>query len=104
MKFTFAFQMMLVSMTTLCLRNSAFAQLESEDIVIGQSIEIHSKIYNKDIHLSVVLPRDYAESEEKYPVLYSVQTYFLHIAGTVEHLSRGQSTRKPSSCTSTKLN
>ncbi len=90
MRFTSAFQTVLVSMTSLFFQNSAFAQLESEDIVIGQSIEIQSRIYNKDIRLSVALPRDYAESKEKYPVLYSVQTYFLHIAGSVEHLSRGQ--------------
>ena len=52
------------------------AQPRGEDIVIGQSIEIHSKIYNKGIRLSVALPPHYAESKEKYPVLYSVQTYF----------------------------
>ncbi len=71
------------------LPTSAFAQPEGEDILIGKSVEMPSKVYGKDIRLSVVLPGDYAESDEKYPVLFSVQTYFLHIAGSVEHLSRG---------------
>ncbi len=74
---------------TLALSASVFAQPEGENIVIGKSVEMHSKIYDKDIRLSVVFPSDYADSDEKYPVLFSVQTYFLHIAGSVEHLSRG---------------
>jgi predicted alpha/beta superfamily hydrolase len=74
---------------TFALSLSAYAQPEGEDIVVGRSVEMPSKIYDKDIALSVVLPSDYAASDEKYPVLFSVQTYFLHVAGSVEHLSRG---------------
>ena len=90
MKLSLLFKIVLLWITFLVSRNSAGAQPEGEDIVIGQSIEMRSDIYDKDLHLSVVLPQDYAESKASYPVLFSVQAYFLHMAGSVEHLSRGQ--------------
>jgi predicted alpha/beta superfamily hydrolase len=80
----------LAALTVLACLGPAFAQPGGEDIVIGRSIEMHSKLYDKDVRLSVVLPAGYAESEDRYPVLYSLHTYFLHIAGSVEQLSRGQ--------------
>jgi predicted alpha/beta superfamily hydrolase len=90
MKLTVQMKVKHVALVFLAIQGLVYAQPKGEDIVIGRSVELHSSIYNKDIRLSVALPRDYAESKEKYPVLYSVQTYFLHIAGSVEHLSRGQ--------------
>jgi predicted alpha/beta superfamily hydrolase len=64
--------------------------VQGEDIVVGQSITLRSRIYEKEIRLFITLPEDYGETEERYPVLYTVQAYFLHTAGTVEQLSRGQ--------------
>jgi predicted alpha/beta superfamily hydrolase len=90
MKSSVLFAIALTTPLVLTCQDVILAQPEGEDIVIGQSIEMPSKIYGKNIRLSVVLPSDYEKSKEKYPVLYSVQTYFLHIAGSVEHLSRGQ--------------
>jgi predicted alpha/beta superfamily hydrolase len=80
----------LAALAALAFQDPAFAQPRGEDIVIGRSIEMHSKLYDTDVRLSVVLPPGYAESRDRYPVLYSLHTYFLHIAGSVEQLSRGQ--------------
>ena len=63
------FSPFLLVTVTLGLPISAFAQPEGENIVIGKSVEMYSKIYDKNIQLSVVLPRDYAESDEKYSSL-----------------------------------
>jgi predicted alpha/beta superfamily hydrolase len=74
--------------TLLLIKTGLFAQISGKDIVIGKSIKMHSQIYDKDIDLNIYLPDDYAESNEKYPVLYSVLSYFKHNAVTVFDLSR----------------
>jgi predicted alpha/beta superfamily hydrolase len=63
------------------------AQTLGDDIVIGRSIRLQSAIYRQEIELSVYLPRDYERSDDRYPVLYSVHSRFLHNAGAVAELS-----------------
>ncbi|MFC1724452.1 alpha/beta hydrolase-fold protein [candidate division KSB1 bacterium] len=66
------------------------AQIKGEDIVVGKKIKMYSKIYGQDIRLSVYLPKNYENSENKYPVLFGIDVYDLHTLGTLDHLSRGQ--------------
>ena len=61
-----------------------------EDIVVGELITMRSEILEKEIRLLVTLPDEYGGTDERYPVLFTVQAYFLHTAGTVEQLARGQ--------------
>ncbi len=65
----------------------ATAQTLGDDIVIGKSFSLYSEIYQQEIDLSVYLPRDYEHSDDRYPVLYSVHSRFLHNAGAVAELS-----------------
>jgi predicted alpha/beta superfamily hydrolase len=82
--------LVVVVLTLLVSPTQASSAVQGEDIVVGRSITLRSKIYEKEIRLLITLPGDYDETEERYPVLYTVQAYFLHTAGTVEQLSRGQ--------------
>jgi predicted alpha/beta superfamily hydrolase len=56
------------------------------NIVIGNSLLIHSKILDKDIRLSVHVPNNRVNSEAQYPVLYIFQTHFEQVSGAVKHL------------------
>jgi predicted alpha/beta superfamily hydrolase len=67
-----------------------FSEPSGQDIVVGRSIELRSRLFGEDIRLLVTLPEDYHASEDRYPVLYTVQAFFLHTAGSVQQLSRGQ--------------
>lgn len=50
---------------------SIYAQeKQSEDIVIGRYVKIHSHIFDEDRTVSVHLPGNYASSDNKYPVVY----------------------------------
>ena len=57
-------------LSVLLIKTDLFAQINGKDIVIGKSIKMHSQIYDKDIKLNIYIPDSYAESNEKYPVLY----------------------------------
>jgi hypothetical protein len=68
----------------------AAAQTPGTEIVIGQRVVLPSKIFNRDLTLSISLPADYETSAAKYPVLYDLNAFlcFTHDAGTVDSLSR----------------
>jgi predicted alpha/beta superfamily hydrolase len=67
--------------------SGAAAQVGGEAIVIGESIRLYSRVYDQEFRLSIYLPDGYARSSERYPVLYTVQAYSRHTAGTVAQLS-----------------
>ncbi len=70
-------------------KENIFAQINGEDIVIGKSVTFYSNIYKKDIKLSIYMPDYYTKAGDKYPVFYTVQSYFKHAAATIEDLSKG---------------
>ncbi|MDH5706858.1 MAG: esterase family protein, partial [Candidatus Aminicenantes bacterium] len=67
-----------------------FAQKDGDDIVIGKYRMIHSRILDEDRPLFVHLPRDYEETQSRYPVLYllwvDIYNYFADAAIVTEKL------------------
>ncbi|MFC1724454.1 alpha/beta hydrolase-fold protein [candidate division KSB1 bacterium] len=86
-KHTFLLGILIFIMSIYVLIPSGVIAQEQENIIAGKSIKFYSNIYQKDIKLSVYLPSDYSTSNSKYPVFYTVQSYFLHNAGIVDLLS-----------------
>jgi predicted alpha/beta superfamily hydrolase len=68
------------------LSKTGMAQVEGDDVVIGKSLTMTSKILEKKIQLSVHLPDGYEDSNERYPVLYTFQTHFELTSGVVKNL------------------
>ena len=67
-----------------------FAQKDGEDIVIGKYRVIHSQILDEDRLLFIHLPREYEETQSRYPVLYllwvDIYNYFADAAMVTEKL------------------
>ncbi len=65
-----------------------FSGYGQQDIVIGQSVNLHSEILNENRKLDIYLPKDYQESDKTYPVLYLLDSdyNFKHAVGTAEYL------------------
>ena len=59
---------------------------DKEHIVIGHKIKIQSKILEKEMQLSIHIPDEYETSDEKYPVLFTFQTHFEQVSGTIKNL------------------
>ena len=62
---------------------------KSNDLTIGQSIEIESKILNETRTIQVHLPRNYKSDDKKYPVLYLTDGpyNFKHTVGSADFLA-----------------
>lgn len=62
---------------------------QETDIVIAKRLTLPSKIFNRDIPLSIALPPGYEAGAAKYPVLYDLNAFaiFTHDVGAVEFLS-----------------
>jgi len=69
--------------------HSVLGQQNAADIVIGKRVIFHSKIFNRDLTLSISLPADYETSAAKYAVLYDTNAFinFNQDAAAVEYLS-----------------
>jgi len=67
-----------------------FAQEDGDDVVIGKYRVIHSHILNEDRLLLVHLPREYGDTQLRYPVLYllyvDIYNYFADAAIITEKL------------------
>jgi hypothetical protein len=80
----------------LCLATASFfviagplrAQVNSEPVVIGQKIRIHSRILDEERILLIKTPAGYNEGAERYPVLYLLdgEENFVQTAGIVDFL------------------
>ena len=66
-----------------------FCQTAKGPIVIGDIIEFDSKILNEQRDIYIYTPFGYAQSQEKYPVLYILdgETHFFHAAALVSFQS-----------------
>ncbi len=64
-----------------------------KDIKAGDSFDIDSTVLGERRHILVYLPRSYAMSEARYPVLYLTDgdTHILHTNGTLDFLARNNS-------------
>jgi predicted alpha/beta superfamily hydrolase/TolA-binding protein len=71
-------------------QGSCFAQQDGDDIVIGKYRTIHSHILNEDRLLFVHLPKEYEDTQLRFPVLYvlyvDLYDYFTEAVTTTEKL------------------
>lgn len=73
-----------IFLTNVCV----FAQ--TNKIVIGETQKIHSKVLNEDRFISIYLPPGYAQSKDKYFVIYLLDgpDHFHHVTGVVRFLAQ----------------
>lgn len=73
-----------IFLTNVCV----FAQ--TNKIVIGETQKIHSKVLNEDRFISIYLPPGYAQSKDKYSVIYLLDgpDHFHHVTGVVRFLAQ----------------
>ncbi len=57
-----------------------------DNIIIGETIKLHSDVFQKEIQLSIHIPEDSGDRTERYPVLYTFQSHFEQVAGAVKNL------------------
>ena len=62
----------------------------AEPITIGETVKIQSKILGEERTILISTPANYAQSQEKYPVLYMTDgdAHLTHTRGTVDFLAR----------------
>jgi len=69
---------------------TGMAQVEGDDIVIGKSLTMTSKILKGEVPVLISIPDGYDAGAAKYPVLYDLGGfYFTYACGTVQFLARG---------------
>jgi len=61
----------------------------SREIVTGRTMLLHSETLNSDLQLSIHVPSDYAETEDRYPVLVTLDDFFDLAVGIVNTMNRG---------------
>jgi len=66
-----------------------FSQAKIEKIVSGEKVKFHSRVLDEERTILIRLPRDYASSGEKYPILYvlDAEFFFQQAVSAVEFLS-----------------
>ena len=66
------------------------AQVEGDDIVIGKSVTMTSKILKGEVPVLISVPEGYDSGSTNYPVLYDLASFlFTYDYGTVDYLARG---------------
>ena len=56
-------------------------------IIIGETITVSSRHLHKDMIIDVYLPAGYAEKSDRYPILVTCQSHFLHVSGITADLA-----------------
>jgi len=70
--------------------NTSNTQNVTNEIYLGKTITLNSKILGEDRPVFISTPQGYENTEEKYPVLYLLDggAHFLHATGVVQFLAR----------------
>ncbi len=69
---------------------TTMAQVEGDDVVIGKSLTMTSKILKGEVPVLISVPDGYDTGAANYPVLYDLGSFnFTYDCGTVEMLARG---------------
>ena len=69
---------------------TGMAQVEGDDVVIGKSLTMTSKILNREVPVLISVPEGYDVGSTNYPVLYDLSSFnFTYDCGTVKILARG---------------
>lgn len=76
----------IVVSTLLALAGSSWSFSGQGDVVIGTSHRLHSKILDEDRSFKVYLPPGYENDDLKYPLLVTLDGYFLAPVGVVDYL------------------
>ncbi|RLC31074.1 hypothetical protein DRH13_03540, partial [Candidatus Woesebacteria bacterium] len=67
---------------------TTMAQVEGDDVVIGQSLTMTSKILKGEVRVLISVPEGYNAGSTNYPVLYDMGSFnFTYDCGTVEMLA-----------------
>lgn len=86
--------LLLISSFLLSSYNHTMAQMQNtqqgQDIVIGKTITLSSKVLNEDRNIMISLPAGYQLTTDKYPVFFilDAETHFNYAATTVHFLSQ----------------
>lgn len=66
------------------------AQVDVDDVVLGKTIRLESKVLAEQRQIMVYLPTGYDQTKTRYPVLYLLdgRAHFQHATSTVQFLSR----------------
>jgi len=59
----------------------------ARDVVVGKELVTASRVLGREMTIKVYLPDSYHETSRRYPVLYTFQSQFLHVAGTAAYLA-----------------
>ena len=78
---------LIVLFSCLTLTSCQRAQQPSNKIVIGETVTVSSRHLNKDMLIDVYFPAGYAEKSDRYPVLITCQSHFLHVSGITADLA-----------------
>jgi len=80
----------LILLCLLLIVSTSNTQNVTNEIYLGKTITLNSKILGEDRPVFISTPQGYEESEESYPVLYLLDggVHFLHATGIVQFLSR----------------
>jgi len=69
---------------------TGMAQVEGDDVVIGKSLTMTSKILKREVPVLISVPDGYDAGSTNYPVLYDLGSFnFTYDCGAVEMLARG---------------
>jgi predicted alpha/beta superfamily hydrolase len=68
---------------------SGVSQKSEKDIILGTKIVLRSEVLDEDRTIQIRMPKDYGRSNQKYPVLYLLDSefFFYQAASAVEFLS-----------------
>jgi predicted alpha/beta superfamily hydrolase len=69
--------------------DALFSQVKKEKIVLDEKVKFHSRVLDEERTILIHLPRDYASSGKKYPILYvlDAEFFFQQAVSAVEFLS-----------------
>ncbi len=74
--------------------NTGIHAQDEESILIGHKTRMRSEILEKEIKLSVHVPANQDNPNERYPVLFTFQTHFEMVSGAVKNLYDNRSVPK----------
>ena len=81
--FSLAILLPLISALACC----QHAPLPDKRIIIGETVTVPSRHLNREIIIDVYLPAWYSDKNDRYPVLVTCQSHFLHVSGIAADLA-----------------
>jgi len=76
----------IIIITLMVIFNKIISAQDPENIVIGKKLRMESNLLQKEIQLSIHVPDDSDNTDDRYAVLYTFQTHFEQVSGAVKNL------------------